>query len=76
MLTWVVVLHWVSCLIKAYRSQNFAVGYKMELLGQGVFLCKDKTNSNFAVKGAERSNRSFFAYLMNHPVQTSVLLNM
>ena len=35
-----------------------------------------KTNSNFAVKLAERSNRSYSVYLMNHLAQISVLDNM
>ena len=41
-----------------------------------AFSCvKTKTiNSSFAVELAERSNRPFYAYLMNHFFQTSVLL--
>ena len=35
-----------------------------------------KTNSNYAVKVAERGNRSLPIYLMNHFAQTSVLFNM
>ena len=35
-----------------------------------------KTNSDYALKVAKRSNRSLSIYLMNHLVQTSILLNM
>ena len=37
------------------------------------FCIKTKTNSNFTVKLAEKSNRSFSDYLMNCFFQTSVL---
>ena len=35
-----------------------------------------KTNSNYAVKVAHRSNCCFLIYLMNHFAQTSILFNM
>ena len=35
-----------------------------------------KTNSDYALKVPKRSNRSLSIYLMNHRVQTSILLNM
>ena len=39
-------------------------------------MVKTKTNLNFAVKLAERSNKSlFFVYLMSHIFQTSALVN-
>ena len=41
-----------------------------------AFSCvKTKINSNFAVKLPGRSNRLFFVYLIDHPVQISVLFN-
>ena len=42
-----------------------------------AFSCvKTKTKSNFVAKLAERSNRSFSVYLMNHLFQASLLFNM
>ena len=35
-----------------------------------------KTNSNYAIKVAHRSNCSFLIYLMNHFAQTSILFDM
>ena len=35
-----------------------------------------KTNSNYAVKVAERSNHSLPIYLINHFAQTSILFNV
>ena len=46
-------------------------------LSENSFSCvKAKTNSNFAKKPAERSNRSFSVYFMNQIFQTFVLFIM
>ena len=48
----------------------------VDLSNGGLFWKPQKTNSKFAVKLAERSNRSFSVYLINHLFQKSVLFNM
>ena len=58
------------------RTYDFSVGFKIKPPGQGFFCVKLKPKSNFAVKVAERSNRWFIVYLMNHLVKTYVLFNM
>ena len=47
----------------------------MKPLQKSVFCAEVKTNSNFAVKVAERRNHSFSVNLMSHLFQTSVLFN-
>ena len=49
------------------RAYTLSVGFKTKPLRKSVFLCycKNQLNSNYAVKVAERSNRSLFIYLMN-----------
>ena len=50
------------------RTYVLSVGFKIKPLR--------KTNSHCAVKLAERSNRSFSVYLMNHLFQTSVFFHL
>ena len=51
----------------------FLLVLKYNLSEKGFSCVKTKTNSNFAVKVSERSNRSFSVYLIN---KTSVLFIM
>ena len=58
------------------RTYLLSVGFKIKPVRKRFFCAKTKTNSNFALKPAERSNRPFSDYLMNHLFQTPVLFNM
>ena len=51
------------------RTYALSVDFKMKPL-------RLKTNSNFTVRVDKRSNHSRYVYLMNHLVQTAVLVNM
>ena len=57
------------------REDNFIKGDLINSTFVNVFF-KTKCNANFAFKLAQRSNRSFSAYLMNHLFQTSVLYSL
>ena len=45
-------------------SRPVSLNFKMKPQNKTFSYVKSKTNSNFAVKVAERSNRSFFGYLI------------
>ena len=53
----------------------FLLALKLNLQEKLVFCVMSKTNSNFAAKVAERSNRSFSVYLMNHLFLTRLIFN-
>ena len=59
------------------RTHALSIGFKMKSLKKAFSCVKAKTNANFAVKVAERSNHSFSVYLIKNFVQSSVIfINM
>ena len=56
-----------------YKNLCFLLGLKRNLWGKAFSSGKTKTNLNFVIKLAERSNHSFSFYLLNHIFQISVL---
>ena len=62
--------------ISLLKEPLLSVGFKIKPVRKRFSCVKTKTNSNFALKPAERSNRPFSDYLMNHLFQTPVLFNM
>ena len=70
--------HWKLPVIVTKNRRTYApsVGFKMKPLRKSVFLCYGKNQSNYAIKVAERSNRSLPIYLMKNFAQTSILLKI
>ena len=58
------------------RTYAFSVGFKKKPLRKPFSCGNAKSNSNFAVKLVQKSNRSFSVYLKNHLFQTFVFFNM
>ena len=69
-------LLWKSAVPVFRRTYAPSVGFKKKPLRQRFSCVKEKINSNFAVKLAERSNRSFSVYLMNHLFQAFAFFNL
>ena len=70
-------LFWKSLALFFRRIYALPVGCKMKPLRNALSSVKKKTNPNFAVKLAERSNHSFLLSIwMNHIFQASVLFNV
>ena len=58
------------------EAELFLLGLKWNLRDKAFSCVMVKTNSNYAVKVAERINRSLPIYLMNHFAETSLLFDM
>ena len=58
------------------EPELFLLGLKWNLRDKAFSCVMVKTNSNYAVKVAERINRSLPIYLMNHFAETSLIFDM